>query len=127
MQPASRRGCALVLLSVLSCTPAFGATITFIHYNDPHAHLTPHADLVQNGTTTTTATRGGLARIATVIKQIRAQNPASVQPPRIPPLLNSSRSRCNGIRRAPQWSVAICGTNTIVRMLLSEWARWLHA
>ena len=57
-------------------------TVTFIHFNDLHAHLTPHADLVPAPEDGPDATRivehGGLARTATLIKQIRSSNPRSV-------------------------------------------------
>ena len=54
-----------------------------MHYNDLHAHLTAHADLVsdtagQPGASVHLAERGGLARLATLIKQQRAAYPASV-------------------------------------------------
>jgi 2',3'-cyclic-nucleotide 2'-phosphodiesterase (5'-nucleotidase family) len=58
--------------------PASGKTITFIHYNDLHAHLVTHLDLVRKDGNAVPAMRGGLARIATVVKQIRADNPDSV-------------------------------------------------
>lgn len=56
-------------------------TITLAQINDLHAYLVPHMDLVSanDDGTPTTATkiveRGGLARIATVVEQIRQQNP----------------------------------------------------
>jgi 2',3'-cyclic-nucleotide 2'-phosphodiesterase (5'-nucleotidase family) len=61
-------------------------TVTFIHYNDLHAHLTPHKDMLRVGDTCAndpTATfkigeRGGLARLKTLIDTIRAQNPNSI-------------------------------------------------
>lgn len=59
-------------------------TITFIHFNDLHAHLTPHADVVpdapigQTSSKTKIVERGGLARLATVVKRIRRENPNSV-------------------------------------------------
>lgn len=58
--------------------------ITFIHFNDLHAHLTPHADLVpdappgQTSTKTKVVERGGVARLATMVKRIRADNPNSI-------------------------------------------------
>lgn len=58
--------------------------ITFIHFNDLHAHLTPHADLVPDAPVGETSNRlkvverGGLARLATMVKRIRADNPNSV-------------------------------------------------
>lgn len=65
-------------------TSASAVTITFIHMNDLHAHLSPHADIVPDAPTGASAshtkivTRGGLARAATLIQQIRATNPNSV-------------------------------------------------
>ncbi len=59
-------------------------TITFLYVNDLHAHLTPHADLVPDGPYGQTSSgtriveRGGLARLATLIQQIRAESPHSV-------------------------------------------------
>ncbi len=54
-------------------------TITFIELNDLHAHLIPHKDLVSDGNGgTVIATRGGLTRIATAVKQIRADNPNNI-------------------------------------------------
>lgn len=58
--------------------------ITFIHFNDLHAHLTPHADLVpdappgQTSTRTKVVERGGIARLATMVKRIRSDNPNSI-------------------------------------------------
>ena len=59
-------------------------TVTLIHFNDLHAHLTPHLDRVAVAAaagvpaTTKLQERGGLARAATLIKQIRADNPNSI-------------------------------------------------
>lgn len=64
--------------------PSEGVTITFIHFNDLHAHLTPHLDLVPDAAPGRTAAktkiveRGGLARFATLIKRIRAENPHNI-------------------------------------------------
>ncbi|MBI3545938.1 MAG: 5'-nucleotidase C-terminal domain-containing protein [Gammaproteobacteria bacterium] len=64
--------------------PTEPVTITLIHYNDLHAHLTAHADRVPDAklgeyaTNTKLVERGGLARIATLIKRLRAENPNSV-------------------------------------------------
>lgn len=60
------------------------ATVTLLHYNDLHAHMTPHLDRIPDGPLGQTASgtrlveRGGLARIATVVKTERARNPNSV-------------------------------------------------
>lgn len=75
--------CAAFLICANSVS-AESKTVTFIHFNDLHAHLTPHADVVpdaqsgQPANATKIVTRGGLARTATLIKRIRAQNPNSV-------------------------------------------------
>lgn len=59
-------------------------TITLMHFNDLHAHLVPHSDLVPADTSASPATttqieeRGGMARLATVVKMIRAENPNSI-------------------------------------------------
>ncbi len=47
-------------------------TLTFLEVNDLHANLVPHKDLLPSGKI---ATRGGLTRIATVVKRTRAENP----------------------------------------------------
>lgn len=52
--------------------------ISFIHLNDLHAHLTEHYDYHNIDDTPYVVKRGGLARIATAIKQIRSDNPHSV-------------------------------------------------
>lgn len=74
---------AVFVITSLSAALAQAGTVTFLHYNDLHAHLTAHADIVsdtagQPGASTHLAERGGLARLATLIKQQRAQYPASV-------------------------------------------------
>jgi 2',3'-cyclic-nucleotide 2'-phosphodiesterase (5'-nucleotidase family) len=56
-------------------------SVTFIHLNDLHAHLVEHAEQVRQPTTTGTilvSVRGGLARTATKINQIRANNTYSI-------------------------------------------------
>lgn len=80
---------AFCLLAVMGALPpplaaAEAATITFIHFNDLHAHLTPRLVAVPDAPTGQTASgtklveRGGLARFATLIKRIRAENPNSI-------------------------------------------------
>ena len=61
-------------------TAGSGVTVTFIHHNDLHAHLTTHADRVADAgdTGSRIVERGGLARIATLIKRIRADNPYNI-------------------------------------------------
>ena len=57
--------------------------VTLIHLNDLHANLVPHLDVVRGETSEGVAEsllveRGGLARIATVIRRIREDNPDSL-------------------------------------------------
>lgn len=54
------------------------AHVTFLHMNDLHAHLVPHQDLVRTGNGTAVVERGGLARLATLVKKIRLENPNNV-------------------------------------------------
>ena len=66
------------LALALAATQANAITLTFIENNDLHAHLTPHLDKVVKNGQIVYESRGGLARVATLVKQIRAQNPNSV-------------------------------------------------
>ena len=78
----------LIVVTIGSCiaapAPREDVTVTFIHLNDLHAHLTPHLDIVPDGppgepaAATRIVERGGLARFATLIKRIRADNAHSV-------------------------------------------------
>lgn len=81
--------CALVLAGQAAWSGQAWAqpdahTITLIHLNDLHANLIPHLDLerVEAGEDTPAhmrvVERGGIARIATLIQQIRSDNPHSV-------------------------------------------------
>lgn len=54
------------------------SVITFIHLNDLHAHLTTHSDLVRYGDKDKLEQRGGIARLATLVKRLRKENPDSV-------------------------------------------------
>lgn len=75
---------ALVSVAIAPTALAEDVTVTFIKINDLHAHLTPRIDIVPDalpGETTTETkivTRGGLARYATLVKRIRADNPNSI-------------------------------------------------
>jgi len=62
----------------LAAIQAHAVTLTFIENNDLHAHLTPHADKVVKNGQVVYESRGGLARVATLVKRIRSQNPNSV-------------------------------------------------
>ena len=69
-----------VPLLILACPAlALESKITFIHMNDLHANLTPHSDLVrvvaEDGTAhSEIESRGGIARIATLVKQLRKED-----------------------------------------------------
>jgi len=65
-------------LGVLLSMQASAVTLTFIENNDLHAHLTPALDKVVKNGQVVYESRGGLARVATLVKQIRASNPNSV-------------------------------------------------
>lgn len=62
----------------LAAVQAHAVTLTFIENNDLHAHLTPHLDKVVKNGQVVYESRGGLARVATLVKKIRAENPNSV-------------------------------------------------
>lgn len=74
----------LLLAFALRPISAEAVVITFMHHADLHAHLTTHAELVPDGpigastTRTKVVQRGGLARLSTLVKRIRAENPNSV-------------------------------------------------
>ena len=69
----------IALLLSFATVAANAVTLTFIENNDLHAHLTPHLDKVLNKDGQVVyESRGGLARVATLVKQIRAQNPNNV-------------------------------------------------
>ena len=72
------RGCVTAVALVLAASQANAVTLTFIENNDLHAHLTPHLDKVVKNGQMVYESRGGLARVATLVKQIRSQNPNSV-------------------------------------------------
>jgi len=60
-------------------TTGAGTVIRLIHLNDLHAHLMPHIEQVRDASgNLRNATRGGLARIATRIKQLRSAQPNSL-------------------------------------------------
>lgn len=78
-------------------------TITFIELNDLHAHLLPHKDLVSDGNGgTVIATRGGLTRIATAVRQIRAENPNNI-------LMNIGDSSHGGVEALFSMGNAVMG------------------
>lgn len=66
-------------LAVTSNALAASKTIRFLHINDLHAHLVPHQDRIADGNGgTTIEERGGFARLATLLKQQRAENPNNI-------------------------------------------------
>jgi 2',3'-cyclic-nucleotide 2'-phosphodiesterase (5'-nucleotidase family) len=74
-----RRLLAVLAVTGLGAAPAQAVTLTFMHFNDLHAHLTPHLDLIRDAQGgTRLEQKGGIARLATLVKQIRAENPHSV-------------------------------------------------
>ena len=77
------RGMQAGLLAILMLAgggvPCQAVTLTFIYYNDLHAHLTPHLDIVRDAQGHTSVEyKGGIAKLATLVKQIRADTPHSV-------------------------------------------------
>ncbi len=77
-----RRRCRCLNPAVGSCLAS--ERLTFLHLNDLHAHLVPHADLIpdapQGATADTTRVveRGGVVRLATLVKQVRAEEPTAL-------------------------------------------------
>ena len=68
---------SLLTLSIGS-TPAlagfsFGKTVTLMQFQDMHGHLAPHAEIFPDERKDPNS--GGIAKIATLIKQVRASNP----------------------------------------------------
>jgi 2',3'-cyclic-nucleotide 2'-phosphodiesterase (5'-nucleotidase family) len=54
-------------------------TLRFIHYNDLHANLTEHVDLRRDGDgSATLVKRGGIARLATKIQQLRSEQALNI-------------------------------------------------
>lgn len=54
-------------------------TVTFLHFNDLHAHLTPHRDVVSDPAgEARVVEKGGIARLATLIERERRDSDASV-------------------------------------------------
>ncbi len=70
--------------STNSATESASQTVTLIHLNDLHANLVPHDDLIRvetsNGQPATARVeeRGGIARIATLIRRIRTEHDPSI-------------------------------------------------
>jgi len=69
---------SLILAATSSSTIAANKTVRLLQINDLHAHLTPHADRVVDNGVTTIEERGGIARLATLLKQQRAENPDNI-------------------------------------------------
>lgn len=80
--PMKKRLLSFALHAALAAAAPVAAaqTVTFMQLNDLHAHLTPHTDLVRDPHSgeSRVELRGGLARTATLIERIRAENPNSV-------------------------------------------------
>ncbi|MEQ1662292.1 MAG: 5'-nucleotidase C-terminal domain-containing protein [Thiobacillus sp.] len=74
----SATACGL-LAGVALTANAATTTISLVEMADLHAHLIPHKALVLNGAgQKEVGIRGGVTRIATAIKQVRASNPNTV-------------------------------------------------
>ncbi len=85
MDVTARLNPVLLLILCLGASAAQASqTVTFIHLNDLHANLNPHAQRISNAapgetsTSTHIESRGGLARIATLVKDIRSDNPDAI-------------------------------------------------
>jgi len=50
-----------------------GSTVTLMQFQDMHGHLAPHAEIFPDGRMDPNS--GGIAKVATLIKQVRASNP----------------------------------------------------
>lgn len=70
-----REATVTVVDDVNSLRETASVTISFIHLNDLHAHLTPHAERIKSDDGIKVVERGGLARLATLIDSIRQENP----------------------------------------------------
>jgi len=79
----------VVLVAVAGCGDGTdkvseSRTVTFLHFNDLHAHLIPHWDRVRKVSEdgladgTEVKRRGGIARLATLVNSLREEAPASV-------------------------------------------------
>ncbi len=71
---------SLLALSTAS-TPAvagfsFGKTVTLMQFQDMHGHLAPHAEIFPDERKDPNS--GGIAKVATLIRQVRASNPNSL-------------------------------------------------
>ena len=71
-------GLAALLLASLPADAArpAGPTVTLIQFQDMHGHLHPHAEIFPDGRMDPDS--GGIAKITTLIKQVRADNPNSL-------------------------------------------------
>ncbi|MHB1142318.1 MAG: bifunctional metallophosphatase/5'-nucleotidase [Sulfuricaulis sp.] len=75
--------CLLGSLLVLSTVSApavagfsFGKTVTLMQFQDMHGHLAPHAEIFPDERKDPNS--GGIAKVATLIRQVRASNPNSL-------------------------------------------------
>ena len=69
-------GSLLVLTTVSAPAVAgfsFGKTVTLMQFQDMHGHLAPHAEIFPDERKDPNS--GGIAKVATLIKQVRASNP----------------------------------------------------
>lgn len=65
---------SLVAPTVLAKAPKpAGGTVTLMQFQDMHGHLAPHAEIFPDGRMDPTS--GGIAKVTTLINQVRASNP----------------------------------------------------
>ncbi len=62
-----------VVLAGGKSKPPKSGTITLMQLQDVHGHIAPHSSILKNGVKDPNA--GGVAKLATLIKQVRADNP----------------------------------------------------
>ena len=67
---------SLLLLCTGSVSAGGGDTVTLIQFQDMHGHLAPHAEIFPDGRKDPNS--GGVAKAASLIKQVRASNPSSL-------------------------------------------------
>lgn len=76
----------LIIVCVVGGYTHAQTTVSLLHYNDLHAHLTPHKDIIRHGDTCATdlnatfsiGERGGIARLKTLVTQFKTANPNTI-------------------------------------------------
>ena len=77
---------SVALFALSFSLSAQNTTVSLLHYNDLHAHLTPHKDMVRYGDTCATdpsatfsiGNRGGIAKLKTLVDQLKTANPNTI-------------------------------------------------